>query len=65
MKNVTETYNYNESVFLHLTVRDPGIELVNSLGRHISQDFICFDSQYEVYELHMFLTEKIQDAVKI
>ena len=64
-KDVTETYNYNEPVFLRLTVRDPGMELVDSLERHILTDYIRFDPEYEQREARIFSAEEMQDATKL
>lgn len=63
--DVTETYNFNEPVFQRLTLRKPGMELVDSLGRHIPLDLIRFDPEYEDPEARLFMTEEMQDRAKL
>jgi hypothetical protein len=48
--DITETYNYNKSVFLQLTVWKSDMKLINNLDKHISLDYIWFDSQFEKAE---------------
>ena len=46
-ENITEIYNYNKSVFLHLIVQKSDMKLIDNLNKHISLDYIQFDFQFE------------------
>ena len=64
-ENITEMYNYNKSVFLCLTVQKPDMKLIDSLNKHISLDYIQFDFQFKKAEDQIFITENMQNSVKI
>jgi len=39
-EDITETHNPNEPVFLQLIVQKPGMEIIDSMEKHIPIDFI-------------------------
>ena len=49
-ENITETYNYNKSVFLCLTVQKSDMKLIDNFRKHISLDYIQFDFQFKKAE---------------
>ena len=49
-ENITETYNYNESVFLYLIIQKSDIKLIDNLDKHIFLDYIQFDFQFKKVE---------------
>ena len=64
-EDITKTYNYNESVFLHLTVQKSDMKLIDNFDKHIFLDYIQFDFQFKKAEDQIFITENMQNSIKI
>src|SRR5436189_86066 len=54
-ENITEMYNYNESVFLCLTIQKSDMKLIDNLSKHIFLDYIQFDFQFKKAENKIFI----------
>ena len=39
-EDITETYNYNKSVFLYLIIQKSDMKLIDNFDKHISLDYI-------------------------
>ena len=65
IKNITKTYNFNKSVFLQLTVHASDIKFCDSLDCHISENQICFDSNYQILEAQLLIISKLQNVSKL
>ena len=65
IRNITKTYNYNKLVFLHLTIQKSDMKLINNFSKHIFLDYIQFDFQFKKMKDQIFITENMQNSVKI